>query len=162
MKLSKLAILAFVVLLPAICHAKGTCPWINEATAFGVLGGSAHSPASLSEVSPTSCNFVYKDTASSRSLLVTVEVATDPGQAFNAYKAQCGSHVNPLPAIGNEAVLCSGKKNHIAGEQVVGRVRDNVFTIKLSTNAKNDPAMARDALEQKARLVAEQVAGNLF
>jgi len=32
----------------------------------------------------------------------------------------------------------------------------------VSTSARNDPAMPRDALEQKAKDTAEQVAGALF
>jgi len=152
-----------VALLPTICRAKTACPWINEATAFGVLGGSANSPTNLSEISPTTCNFTYKDTAASRNLLITVEVMKVPGQAIKSYEARCTRSMNPLRAIGNEAVMCeTDRKGYIYGEQIIGRVRDSVFTISMSTSAENDPSMAREALEQKVKLVAEQVAGNLF
>jgi hypothetical protein len=57
-------------------------------------------------------------------------------------------------------VMCATNKGQ--GEQVFGRVRDNVFTITITTSAGNDPTMPRDVLIEKAGLVAEQVSGNLF
>ena len=48
------------------------------------------------------------------------------------------------------------------GEQVIGRVRDQVFTVTITTSARNDPSMSRDALREKTRNIAEQVAGALF
>jgi hypothetical protein len=162
-KYPRLAVLAFVILIPVICHAKTTCPWINDATAFGVLGGTANSPMGLSEVGPTSCSFTYKDAAISHELRITIEQPKDAVQTYNAYKTQCGPGMNPLPAIGNEAVICAANmKGHALGEQVIGRVRDSVFTISVSTDVENDPSMSKEALEQKVKLVAEQVSGNLF
>jgi hypothetical protein len=90
-----------------------------------------------------------------------VEQAKDPEQTLNAYEARCGSGGTPLRAIGNEAVMCATDKKG-QGEQVFGRVRDNVFTITVSTTAGNDPAMSRQDLIQKAGLIAEQISGNLF
>ncbi len=162
MRYLRLAIFAALTLLPALCHADNLCPWINKATAFGVLGTSEDSPtASASQVSATVCSFTYRAGNVTRELRVTVEQAKDPEQSFNTYKAQCGPSGNPLRAIGNEAVMCAAGKTG-QREQVFGRVRDNVFTINLSTSAANDSFMSRDALIQKAGLVAEQVSGNLF
>ena len=48
------------------------------------------------------------------------------------------------------------------GEQVIGRVRDQVFTVTITTSARNDPSMSRDELKEKTRNIAEQVAGALF
>jgi len=45
---------------------------------------------------------------------------------------------------------------------VVGRVRDQIFTITISTTLKNDPILTRDALKARIYTAAEQVAGNLF
>ena len=162
MKHSRLLLLVFVALQAAICHADTLCPWINKATAFGALGTNEDSPsASVSELTPTVCAFSYQAGNITRELRVTVEQAKDPEHAFNTYKAQCGQQGNPLRAIGNEAVMCPTDKKG-QGEQVFGRVRDNVFTIIVSTSAKNDPTMPRDTLIEKAGLVAEQVSGNLF
>lgn len=59
----------------------------------------------------------------------------------------------PLNAIGNEAVACATHGR----EQVVGRVRDQLFTIRLTMKGFNE-----EAISEKGRLVAEQVSGNLF
>jgi hypothetical protein len=45
---------------------------------------------------------------------------------------------------------------------VVGRVRDQLFTITFSTTLKEDPILTRMSLKEKAYTAAEQVAGNLF
>ena len=52
----------------------------------------------------------------------------------DAPHAQCGSGAEQLKAIGNEAQACAyqGKPGWIA-EQVVGRVRDQAFLVRIST-----------------------------
>jgi hypothetical protein len=158
----RLAFFAFVVFLSVPCRADNLCPWITKATAFGALGVGEESPmASASELSAAVCDFAYHDGNMTRELRITVEQAKDPQLAFNSYKAQCRQSGNPLRAIGNEAVICAVNKKG-SGEQVFGRVRDNVFTITITTSAENDPAMSKDVLVEKAELVAEQVSGNLF
>jgi hypothetical protein len=47
-------------------------------------------------------------------------------------------------------------------ELVVGRVRDQLFTITLSTTLKDDLILTRMTLKEKAYTASEQVAGNLF
>lgn len=156
------AFFIFVAFLSATCHADSLCPWITKATAFGVLGVGEESPmARVSELNATVCTFAYRDGNLTRELRITVEQAKDPEQTFNTYKAQCGQSGNPLRAIGNEAVICATNKKG-KSERVFGRVRDNVFTITITTSAENDPGMSRDVLIEKAGLVAEQVSGNLF
>lgn len=78
----------------------------------------------------------------------------------NAPHAQCASPAEQLSAIGNEARACAyqGKPGWIA-EQVVGRVRDQAFLVRISTK---DQSAAPKVLREKARKVAEQVAGILF
>jgi hypothetical protein len=79
------------------------------------------------------------------------------------YKAHCSGEASPLQAIGNEAVMCAADiKGQTEGEQVIGRVRDQVFTVTITTSARNDPSMSRDDLKEKTRNIAEQVAGALF
>ncbi len=53
-------------------------------------------------------------------------------------------------------------KGQTDGEQVIGRVRDQFFTVTITTSARNDPSMSRDELKEKTRNIAEQVAGALF
>jgi hypothetical protein len=66
----------------------------------------------------------------------------------------------PSRAIGNEALVCSlhGKKKQVL-EQVVSRVRERVFIVRVSSNARPPQP---DILREKARRASEQVAGSLF
>jgi len=75
-----------------------------------------------------------------------------PRSEYTAHAAQCGSDPVALKAIGNEAVACTDEH----GAKVVSRVRNKIFTIIV---ASSDPPAT---LREKARSVAEQVAGNLF
>jgi hypothetical protein len=68
-----------------------------------------------------------------------------------------------LRAIGNEALICAADEDKKRmGERVVGRVRDQVFTITISTSLKNDPVLTSDELRSRIYTAAEQVSGNLF
>jgi hypothetical protein len=135
-------ILAIAFCLPGL--AEDHCTWLNAATAAGVLGGQVQMT-----VTPGACEFVHQET------VLRIEVG-----ATNAPHAQCGSGAEQLKAIGNEAQACAyqGKPGWIA-EQVVGRVRDQAFLVRISTK---DQSAAPKVLREKARKVAEQVAGILF
>ncbi|HEV8040698.1 MAG TPA: hypothetical protein VGP62_17635 [Bryobacteraceae bacterium] len=132
----------FALGLPAL--AEDRCTWLNAATATGVLGGEVHMT-----VTPGTCEFVRQETS------LRIEVG-----ATSAPHAQCGSGAEPLKAIGNEAQACTyqGKPGWVA-EQVVGRVRDQAFLVRISTK---DQSVMPKILREKARKVAEQVAGVLF
>jgi hypothetical protein len=155
------AFLLLIALSSHICHAGTLCPWINKATAFGILGTSEDSPRVNADVSATACVFRYRTENELRELRVTVEQANDPAQLYGAHASSCGPGSTPLRGIGNEAMACVTNKNGRVGGEVIGRVRDNVFTILLSTTA-SEPSTSRDLLMQKLGLVAEQVSGNLF
>ncbi len=119
--------------------------------------------ATLAEGGKSACDFTYHDATASRELKITVEEVQDVRQAMTAYQARCSSTARPLRAIGNEAVTCAvGSKGKSYGQQVIGVVRDQIFTVTVITNAKKDPSMPRDALEEKSRNISEQVAGALF
>jgi hypothetical protein len=135
-------VLAIAFCLPAL--AQDRCTWLNAATAAGVLGGQVQMT-----VTAESCEFVRQETA------LRIEVA-----ATTAQHAQCGPGAEQLKAIGNEAQACAyqGKPGWIA-EQVAGRVRDQAFLVRISTK---DQSVAPKILREKARKVAEQVAGILF
>lgn len=93
-------------------------------------------------------------------LHIKVRTISEPEKAFASYTAHCGARGVPLKAIGNEAMTCDlNKKSGQLSEQVVGRVRDQVFVIDLRTN---DPSITQVVLREKAHTVAEIVAGNLF
>lgn len=151
--------------LPATAHAANNCTWLNEATASGFLGGNAvgtfTAPASGQ---PAICAFVDQSAAATRTLRITVEVAADPhARMMDTITKECGADAAPLKAIGNEAVVCAAddRKGGL-GKRVVGRVRDQVFTITIGTTLKGDPILTRDALGAKIYSAAEQVSGNLF
>lgn len=143
-----------VVLLPWICAAEQKCPWLNAATAEGALGGRVQA-----QVTQTACEFVRRDGSSESTLRIEVETMAAPGELASRL-AQCGSGAAPLKAIGNEAVACSHaeKKGQVA-EQVVGRVRNQAFLVRFSSN---DPSATSAGMREQARKIAEQIAGFLF
>jgi hypothetical protein len=149
--------------LPAAGQTPAACPWINLATASGVLGGEAS--LSLTNQSPTNttCTFESRSGDEIRTLSVQVIGMVDPSKEYAPYKAQCDHDATSMRAIGNEALLCpaSGLAN-AHGLRVVGRVRTNAFILTLSTTAKSSPVMTQQALEGKIGFVAELVSGNLF
>lgn len=159
-------ILFFMALLtacmPSMCQAKEGCPWLNEATAAGALGGPVTSTVAHpgKNSGDANCEFVYRDGSTALTLEIDVETMAEGTNTFASYTARCGPNVEALRAIGNEAVACSLpiKKKAIA-EQVVGRVRDRAFIVRVTSNTDSlEPIVLR----QKARKIAEQVAGFLF
>jgi hypothetical protein len=149
--------------LPGRCQGNKGCPWLNVATATGVLRSSETSPmATLAQGSPALCSFQYRDATASRELRITVEQAQAPGQLMKAREGACGSSTAPLKAIGNEAVACKlGAEGSTTGELIIGRVRDQIFTVSV-TGAANDRGVIAEAMGDKTRNIAEQVAGALF
>jgi hypothetical protein len=137
-----------IALCVSALAAEDRCPWLNAATAGGVLGGTVHAV-----VTPASCEFVRQSGGHDIALRIEVGPVSAP-------HTQCGAKAEPLKAIGNEALACTyeGKESWM-GEQVTGRVRDQAFLVRVSTN---DKSAASKTLREKARNVAEQVAGFLF
>jgi len=153
-----------LIVLCTICQAKNNCAWINEATASGLLGGDAEgafTEASAGE--PAVCTFIQKSAGATRTLRVTLELAPDGHARLESAALACGTDATSLKAIGNEAMMCAAddRKGGL-GERVVGRVRDQIFTITISTSLKGDPLLTRETLKAKIYTAAEQVSGNLF
>jgi hypothetical protein len=150
--------------VPGVCEAKENCPWLNEATAAGALEG----PVTATVTHPNNnkddatCAFTHRNGAVTTGLQIEVETMSGAPGAFAEYVGRCGANSVPVKAIGNEAVACSfddRKKKGWVSEQVVGRVRDRAFTVRISSNAESP---VRSALREEARKIAEQVAGFLF
>jgi hypothetical protein len=153
----------FMVALPTVALATNNCAWINEATVSGLLGGDAVGEVTAAEGQPTVCMFTEMDAGVKHTLRLTVEISTDAHARVSAIAQSCGADATPLKAIGNEALACAADDRKAGmGELVVGRVRDQVFTITIVTSLKNDPVLKRDALKSRIYTAAEQVAGNLF
>jgi hypothetical protein len=178
-------LLAVFLFVPALCQAEDSCLWLNAATASGVLGGAVtatvsrasaslsntHTPNAKSStglasvklssgVDDSKCIFLRQPEPAAGELHIDVRTMSEPGEEFAAYAALCGPHASPLKAIGNQAAVCTldGKAGQFS-EQVVGRVRERAFIIRLSIS---DTSTTRSSLREKARRLAEQVAGNLF
>lgn len=150
--------------LAANCHAKNNCPWINEATASGLLGGDAVGDfTEASAGQPAVCTFTQTGAGFTRTLRITVEVTPNTHARLQSATQACGKNAVPMQAIGNEASMCAlDNRSTGQGELVVGRVRDQLFTITLGTTLKDDPILTRMALKDKAYTAAEQVSGNLY
>ncbi|MGA3042358.1 MAG: hypothetical protein ABSF54_16365 [Bryobacteraceae bacterium] len=134
--------------LPSLAGAAETCPWLNVATASGFLGAhiTSSSVRHAQSNDDATCEFISAE----GSLAVAVQTMPSPAADFPSYLARCHSPAEPLQAIGNKAVVCSDA----GAQQVIGRVRNRAFVIRIK-------APGRD-LREKARKVAEQVAGILF
>jgi hypothetical protein len=156
----------------AATEAKETCPWINDPTAAGFLGGDVTSTVTFAikdktapnfynvDKNDATCEFVHHQGSVVTTLRIEVDTMAGPASSFATYVARCGSQSNPVRAVGNEAVACEleGKKGRIS-EQIVSRVRGRAFTVRM-TSTGGSPE--RELLRQKVRNVAEQVAGFLF
>ena len=162
-RLALLVLSVICLALPIAAHAENNCPWLNEATAGGLLGGDAVGMKTGADGQPTVCTFTQQGTGVTRTLRVIVEIAPEPHARMSAVAQVCGADVLPIKAIGNEALVCTAddRKGGV-GERVVGRVRDQVFTITIASTLKVDPILNRDALKARIYTAAEQVAGNLF
>ncbi len=158
------AFTAAVVGLPLRGAAENNCPWMNEATASDLVGADAVGSFVSAKDAPSVCTFTQTGPNGTRTLQIAMAIATDPHGSYMAnIKSNCTSSSVPLKAIGNEAVTCMvDRRKVIVGEKALGRVRDQVFTITLSTSMKDDPILTPAMLKMKIEFAAEQVAGNLY
>lgn len=156
--------LVLLSLSSQISWADSSCPWINKATALGILDINQRSHGAItSDVSATDCSFRYQGGEGLRTLRVSVEQAEDKKSSVKAPQMTCHSGGTPLPSIGNDAILCDPKKRgRLYEEQIIGGVRDFIFTIQITMPVENNSLSTRTMLEEKVKLAAEQVAGNLF
>jgi hypothetical protein len=180
-----LSVVAFAVMLalPARCSAQGRCPWLNAATAAGLLGGEVQMSVTA-PVGPNagkgagaamysdqirmdrfdvSCDFTRKTDSNAYSLSIVVKTMADFKKDFATYLALCSGTTVPLRGIGNEAVQCVNKDLSAAGEEkVIARVRDRAFVLTVRREVKPRAGTDAGELSDGARNTAEQVAGSLF
>jgi hypothetical protein len=98
-----------------------------------------------------------------RELMITVEVNPDAHARLGGMMQACGASSQLLQAIGNEAAVCAmDSRKKSLSERVVGRVRDQIFTITISSNVKDDMVLNSSTMMTKIYTASEQVAGNLF
>ena len=159
--MGKIIGLAAILLLTVVSHAEERCPWLNAATAGGVLGGAVKAQVTHTSPNPedAGCLFELRRDDSFSRLTIDVTTMRAARTEFAGWLAKCGSGSTPLKAIGNEAVACEGADQAARWERVVGRVRDRALVIEIKTNERSATS---DALREKIHGVSEQVAGILF
>jgi hypothetical protein len=158
------AVIAGTFVSPPRCLAEVQCPWLNAATAAGVLGGEVQANATpLTPQGDTTCEFKRTDHSAVYALTIAVHTMAVPSKDFATYLARCSGTQVSLKAIGNEAVQCvPSNGSSDGGEQIIGRVRDRAFVIDLKRSSTRQPTSSANGLSEEARNVAEQVAGALF
>ena len=155
--------LGLMLLIPGICHAQLKCPWFSEPTARGVLGGPVSVAVNLKDPGDGDCEFTRQEGAVRHQLIILVITMTDIPRQFATYAAQCASKGTPLRAIGNEAVLCSMQTHtNMYAEKIVGRVREQAFVVTVGSSVADDPSFTQKMRRDKAKLLAEHVAGILY
>jgi hypothetical protein len=163
MQNSRPFLLGLAMLVHTAAYGQAKCPWMNEATAGGILGGAVTVTANVTGHGDGVCQFSRQQGTLLRQLRISVSVMSDISKDFPAYLAQCPPTSAHLAAVGNEAVTCSdNSKAELYSEQVVGRVRDQAFAVSVSSSVWNDTSMTQEMRRAKANLAAEQVAGILF
>jgi hypothetical protein len=171
------------VLAPGECRAEVKCPWLNAATAAGLLRGDVQmtvsapaDPGAVKGVGQASyadqirmdrfdvtCQFSRKVDGGVYTLSIAVKTMGDPAKEFAGYLAQCGGMTRALKAIGNEAVQCLAKNGSAPDEEkVISRVRERAFVLTVSRTGMKPAAPGADLLRDDTRNIAEQVAGSLF
>ena len=158
---AKILLPSLLAVFPSVCRGQTKCPWINEATARGVLGGPLTVRTNIHERGDGVCEFSRKAVAV-HELHISVELMTDIPKQFPSIRSRCPSNSTPLRAIGNEAVMCSVQEKGLYAEKVVGRVREQAFVVSVSSSVQDDPTMTVEMRREKVHLVAEEVAGTLF
>jgi hypothetical protein len=160
----QLAVALCILCIPNSAHASNNCPWINEATVSGLLDGPAVGAFNQGSAGqPATCNFVFKTASGSRIFTINVETTQDAHARVMSIAKGCKEPQEVLPSIGNEAYICTTAHGKEAvAELVVGRVRDQVFTILISTTGKGDQLLSTQDLKSRISIASEQVSGNLF
>jgi hypothetical protein len=129
------------------------CPWLTQGTAARMLGGDVSVAANVSDSGEGDCKFT-REQGSPDTLEIVVSKTALSG---------CPVDSVPLRAIGNEATMCRHAGPHGEVMQMVSsRVRDQHFTVTISSRGQEKTAKVQDAQDEPVARIAEQVAGSLF
>jgi hypothetical protein len=158
MSFAALLLFSSAALTPAPKTAQVTnCPWATLGSAATALGEDPTSIVQLSEKikGEGSCTFSFADAVSKQTLRVVV------GKA--AAQNPCPSGSTPVSGVGNEAIMCTMRHgSEEVVEMIVSRVRETHFTVSISIRRKGSKNAAVGHYEDGLKMIAEQVAGNLF
>ena len=145
----------------ALARAEDACPWMNAATAGGLLGGEGTSVSFVHAGKAKDdgrCEFTLLSNSAAR-LHIQVTTMESAAKEFPAFLQACGKEAKPVSAVGNEAVMCSGNpKQSPPILRVITRVRQQALVITLTPPV----SMSAETALAKAKLAAELVTGNLF
>lgn len=143
-----------LLLMAAPAAFAADCPWLNTATASGLLGG----PATVHyDGAPEAGSGVCEFTRAAGKAVIDLRIEVNAGHASRASLLADARlqavHKKELRGIGNEAwsVPASG-----GGEWVIGRVRGTAFAVRARRGTDEKAA------EAAALKAGELVAGNLF
>jgi hypothetical protein len=157
------AVLAGLLLSPAVGLAAVHCPWLNAPTASWLLGGEVQ--ISVTPPDPqgdVTCDFSSGQASTVSTLHIAVHTMDTPSRDFESFFAQCGGTRLPLRAIGTDAVQCVPKNGSGTGEeQIIGRVRERAFILTIHRSGIAPPT-PKDGLREDTRNIAGQIAGTLF
>jgi len=158
------ALLGTAIWMPAYCRAQTNCPWMNAATAAGILGGPVQERVTHAgkNSDDATCNFASHQPGANSTLHIAVITMSNPARDFAAFKQQCGPTPTTLQAIGNEAIECSLDLCGGHSARVVGRVRNRVFVVDLHISSRNGTGSAHHEQLEIARHAAEQVSETLY
>ncbi len=139
--------------------AEATCPFINTATASGILGGKVQvsvvpGPANSGDAV---CEFA-REGGTASVLRIQVKTMAHWRAEFPPFLAQCGPDPMALRGIGNEAEGCAGTQDGKPYYQIFSRVRERSILVRVTAA---DPK-AGTLLREQARKVGEAVAGFIF
>jgi hypothetical protein len=156
-----IALLLLLISAPAaFSQAPAVCPWFTTGSAAMELGGEVTIVTRASGNFDGSCRFENH----SGKVAQTIEILVSKTNSH-----PCPSASKSLPALGNEAVLCTHTNSQgNESDTIAGRVRDAYFVVTMTNVAdaiREPPADAHpsDPFEgTPLERVAEQVAGNLF
>jgi hypothetical protein len=151
------------------------CPWLNRATAAGVLGGDVRVAVTHPEkdqieqingaAADATCEFTLSTGAHGTVLRIAVHSMQDHKKDFGAYLVSCGSSGHRLVGVGNEAIACMVQKDPSeVTQQVIARVRERAFVFSWSM-PKPKPGIGEKDLQiirDKVQNMTEQIAGSLF
>lgn len=151
-----------IAMIPARSHAAISCPWLNRATAAGVLGGPVSLTVQRTVADGNTCLFQHQKETTIYDLKIEVHDIDASARSVMPIPSRCQSKKISLKGIGNEALMCSADSASFHGELVTGRVRNKKFVVRFGSSMKKDPAMSSGILRLKAKGIAEQVAGSLF
>lgn len=150
-----------VGMIPVVGTAQTSCPWLNNATAAGALGGPVFLKMQKTGGNGSVCLFQHQQGNATYDLKIVVHDVKTISDEMTADESRCQMRAISLKGIGDEATLCTTDSKYLHGGLVIGRVRNKTFIVSVGSSLRMDRATS-EMFQLKTRNIAEQVAGSLF